>query len=252
MRKIVLLLFSSLLLLSCKNSDTNTAQKIVDQAIDVAGGSKFLLSTISFDFRDRHYIAKRNDGMYSYQRIYIDSTNTTYHDFLSNDGFIRKIDDVVAPTDSMSVRYARSTNSVLYFALLPYGLNDDAVKKEFIGESQIESESYFKIKVTFGEDGGGEDHDDEFIYWIHQDSFRVDYFGYSYSSDGGGLRFRQAVNPRKVEGILFQDYINYKPEDESIPVDSLEALFLTNQLEEMSSIELKNIQVTLGAPVLEN
>jgi hypothetical protein len=237
------------LLNSCKVHDPEDPHWIIDQAIEKAGGSRFLTSTIEFDFRDRHYIAKRNQGMYSYQRIFIDTTNTTYHDFLSNDGFTRKVNDEIANLpDTTSAKYARSTNSVIYFALLPYGLNDDAVNKEYIGETIIEDQLYQKIKITFGEEGGGEDHDDVFIYWIHKEKSTVDYLGYSYHTDGGGVRFRKAIDPRMVDGILFQDYINYKPKDESIAVEKMEALFVANELEELSRIELKNIQVQIGVP----
>ncbi len=249
MRNLTIFLFSLAVLFSCQQADPNDAQKIVDQAIEKAGGQKFLTSTISFDFRDRHYIAMRNEEKYSYQRIFIDTTNTTYHDFLSNAGFVRKInDETVNLPDTTSAKYARSTNSVIYFALLPYGLNDAAVNKEYVGETTIEDQPYHKIKITFGEEGGGEDHDDTFIYWIHKQKSTVDYLAYSYHTDGGGVRFRKAMNPRMVEGILFQDYINYKPKDESISVEKMEALFIANELEELSRIELKNIKVAIGVP----
>lgn len=249
MKNFVVILFSSILIYACQSVDQNDPQWIVDQAIEKAGGSRFLTSTVEFDFRDLHYIAKRNGGAYSYQRILIDSSTTSYHDFLGNDGFVRKInDEIVSLPDSMSAKFARSTNSVIYFALLPYGLNDAAVKKEFLGETIINDQPYTKIKITFGEEGGGEDHEDTFLYWIHKQNFTVDYFGYSYHTDGGGIRFRKAMNPRFVEGILFQDYINYKPKDESIHVGELESLYVSGQLDELSRIELKNISVQPGVP----
>ncbi len=249
MKYFCIIVCTSVILFSCKRNDPNDPQKIVDLAIEKAGGSKFLTSSISFNFRDRHYIAKRNQGMYSYQRIFIDSTNITYHDFLSNNGFVRKInDEVTSLADTTSAKYARSTNSVIYFALLPYGLNDAAVNKEFIGETILDGQPYRKVKITFGEEGGGEDYDDTFIYWFHKEKHTVDYLAYSYHTDGGGVRFRKAINPRFVKGILFQDYINYKPEDETISVEEMEALFMANELKELSRIELRNITVEIGVP----
>lgn len=187
--------------------------------------------------------------MYSYQRIFIDSANVTYHDYLGNNGFIRKINgQVTTLPDTTSAKYARSTNSVIYFALLPYGLNDAAVNKEFIGETILEGQPYRKVKITFGEEGGGEDYDDTFIYWFHKENYTVDYLAYSYHTDGGGVRFRKAINPRFEKGILFQDYINYKPEDETIAVEEMEGLFIANELKELSRIELRNITVEIGVP----
>ena len=69
------------------------------------------------------------------------------------------------------------------------------------------------------------------------------YLAYSYKTDGGGIRFREATNPRRVGGILIQDYINYKPEDESIPVDSLKPMFIEGRLQKLSEIKLENVNV---------
>ncbi len=87
--------------------------------------------------------------------------------------------------------YSNSVNSVAYFALLPFRLNDAAVNKRYIGTSEIKGEPYFEIEVTFQQKGGGKDHDDVFIYWIHQQHFTMDYLAYSFIVDGGGTRFRK-------------------------------------------------------------
>lgn len=229
-------------LTSCNFFQTDP-QKIIDKAIEAAGGDKYLHSTIEFDFRDRHYVAQREGGKFSYERIFSEK-NKTIHDFVSNDGFKREINDTIADVaETMKVRYTSSVNSVIYFALLPYALNDAAVIKEFLGETIIDEKKYSKVKITFQQEGGGEDFEDEFIYWIDKNDFTIGYMAYSYEeSDGVGLRFRKAYNPRKVNGILFQDYINYKPKSK-VPIAELEELYLSGELEELSKIELLEIQV---------
>lgn len=218
-------------------------QKIIDKAIETAGGEKYLHSTIEFDFRDRHYVAQREGGKFSYERIFKDSSGTI-HDFVTNDGFKREINDTIAEVaETMKVRYTSSINSVIYFALLPYALNDAAVIKEFLGEATIDEKEYNKVKITFQQDGGGEDFEDVFIYWIDKKDFTIGYMAYSYEeSDGVGLRFRKAYNPRRENGILFLDYINYKPKSK-VPITALEELYLKDELEELSKIELLQIQV---------
>jgi len=218
-------------------------QQIIDKAIENAGGEKFLKSTIEFDFRNRHYVTRRKDGVYSHERIFGDSANTT-HDFLTNDGFRREVNNaqVVVP-DTMAVKYSNSVNSTIYFALLPFGLNDPAVRKKFIGKSTLDGESYFVIEVTFAQEEGGNDFTDVFLYWIHDKEFTVDYLAYLYYSEGGGLRFRKAFNSRKVNGILFQDYINYQPRGDSATLNEIESLYKQGALEELSRIELTNISV---------
>lgn len=223
--------------------NTTDPQAIVDKAIEKAGGDKFLKSTIEFDFRNRHYVTHRNYGTFSHERIFKDSINII-HDYLTNDGFRRKINDeeVIVP-DSMAAKYSNSVNSSIYFALLPFGLNDPAVKKKFLGKSIIENETYYVLEITFDQQGGGKDFTDIFLYWIHEKNVTIDYMAYLYYTDGGGLRFRKAYNPRKVNGVLFQDYINYKPKDASAKIKDLETLFERNALEELSRIELTNITV---------
>jgi hypothetical protein len=232
-----------LLLQSCSE---NNPQSIIDKTIAASGGDKYLHSTIEFDFRGRHYIGNREGGKFSYERIFKnekDSTQTI-HDVVSNDGFKRFVNDTLTTvSDSMAVKYISSVNSVLYFALLPYGLNDASVNKKFFGETTLESKSYYKIEITFNQEGGGEDHDDRFIYWINTSDYTIGFLAYSYAeTDGIGYRLRKAYNSRKVNGILFSDYINYAPNGK-IQLEDLEELYKKNELKELSRIENTNIQV---------
>lgn len=231
-------------LTSCHSKLTDP-QKIVDQAIEVAGGEKYLHSTIEYDFRDGHYIARRDGGSFSYERIFKDDSMRTIHDFVTNDGFKREINGEIALIhDTMATKYTSSTNSVNYFALLPYGLNDAAVNKKYLGETTINEANYYKIHVTFGAAGGGEDHEDVYLYWVNQQNFAVDYLAYSFAeSDETSFRFRVAFNPRIVNGIKFQDYINYKPENNSLTVNQAEELYKNGELIELSKIDLKNVVV---------
>lgn len=239
-------LFSLLLptiLISC-DSKLSDPQAIVDKTIEVSGGAKYQKSVVEFDFRDRHYIARRDGGAFSYERIFEDTTGTV-HDYVTNNGFRREIngEEVVIP-DSMATKYTSSTNSVNYFALLPYGLNDPAVNKTFLGETEIEGKQYYKIKVTFSADGGGEDFEDEFLYWINQETFTMDYLAYSFEeSDEVSFRFRVGYNPRIVNRIRVQDYVNYKPENNTLKVDQAEELYKAGKLIELSRIETENVTV---------
>jgi hypothetical protein len=231
---------------SCKNSDATTlnSNEIIDKAIEVSGGEKFDVSTIEFDFRDKHYKAKRNKGIFQLERHFKDSIFSV-RDVVDNDGFNRFVDDeMLEIPDSMAVTYTASVNSVHYFSVLPYGLNDEAVLKEYLGEETIKGETYYKIQVTFKQDGGGEDFEDVFVYWIHTKTFKTDYLAYSYNEeDGLGFRFREAYNEQIINGIRFVDYNNYKPKTTILDILDLGNLFETNQLELLSKIELKNIMV---------
>lgn len=245
MKNILYVLFANLvILLSACESKLTDAQKIIDKTLQESGGEKYNNATIEFDFRDRHYIAKRNGGSFSYERVFEDTLGTV-HDFITNNGFKREINGTeTAVPDSMAVKYTSSTNSVNYFALLPYGLNDAAVIKNYLGETKINNQDYYKIRVTFSEDGGGEDHEDVFLYWIHQNNFTIDYMAYSFEEDDEiSFRFRVAYNPRVVNGIRFQDYVNYKPKDNSYELEQAEDLYKNGELIELSRIETENVTV---------
>ena len=133
-------------------------------------------------------------------------------------------------------KYSKSINSVLYFFQLPYLLNDLAVKKTDQGIKQIKGKSYHQIKVSFQIENGGDDFEDEYLYWIDVNTFEVDYLAYNYITDGGGVRFRSAINKRRVDGLLVQDYINYAPVDKKMPLFNLIAQFEKEALIERSRI----------------
>lgn len=220
------------------------AEKIVDRAIEAHGGSAFSSSKIEFDFRNIHYSILKTPDRFEYIREFTDSTGNVI-DLLNNDGFVRRVNG--AKIDTLSEewigKYSRSVNSVAYFAFLPYGLNDPSVFKKSLGETEINGEKYDLIKVTFAEEGGGDDFDDEFLYWIGTEDSIVDFMAYSYHTDGGGVRMREVSGVNEVGGIRFQNYLNLKPADESEPVEKMQKLYESGDLELLSEINLENIRV---------
>lgn len=217
---------------------------VIDQAIIAHGGDRYQSHDIEFDFRDRHYRSKRDGGVFSYERIFTDSTGRQIRDVLNNEGLIRYINGAPAEiSDERRNAFSNSVNSVIYFALLPYFLNDPAVQSAYIGESIIEDQPYDKVKVSFRQEGGGTDFQDEFIYWFHRDNHTLDYLAYNYQTDGGGSRFRKAINRREVGGIQFADYINYKSVPETMYILNFDSLYQARKLDSLSSIVTKNIIV---------
>ena len=221
------------------------AEKIIASAIAYHGGDRLNTHDIEFRFRDKTYTSKRNKGIFSYERIFRDSTGRNVRDVLNNDGLTRYIDGKVSDiSEEKKAAYSNSVNSVIYFALLPYFLRDPAVNSELLGEVEIRGKNYNKIKVTFREEGGGRDHEDEYIYWFDKKTQALDYLAYNYLVEGGGARFREAYNIRNVGGIRFSDYINYKPTDTTRrDVKNFDHLFVNGELEKLSLIETKEVVV---------
>ncbi len=229
-------------------SPVDSGERVVDRAIDAAGGmDRYNALSLEFDFRDRHYVAHHEQGLFRYERIFTDTASNRYRDIVTNDGHRREVNgsDLQVP-DSMRSKYTNSVNSVIYFALLPFKLNDPAAQKRFVKEEVIEGEPYDVVEVTFAQEGGGEGHQDVFAYWFHRETHHIGYFGY-YFIDGNetGYRFRKACNPQMLNGILLLDYINYEPLNEkaSFVVADLSLAFMGGKLTKLSTVELENIIV---------
>ncbi|MFK8060980.1 MAG: DUF6503 family protein [Polaribacter sp.] len=235
-------IFILLLIISCKPSEKElTAQEIIDKTIVYAGADKVANSEISFKFRNKEYTAYRNNGDFKLIR-----ESDSIIDGFTNDGFQRFINfkEQNLP-EKESSKYMNSVNSVHYFSVLPFGLNDKAVNKKLLPLSTIKGKEYYKIEITFSENGGGEDFEDVFIYWIGKQDFLIDYLAYSYHTNEGGKRFRVLKEQCIKGGIRFVDYHNYKPLSKDISLLNIDKAFENNQLEKVSEIVLKDIEVKI-------
>tara|TARA_R110000751_G_scaffold92169_1_gene180503 strand:+ start:46 stop:870 length:825 start_codon:yes stop_codon:yes gene_type:complete len=247
-----------LIILSCKNGNDSgknngsledatsrttveSAEDIIKHAIKAHGGELYDTANYEFVFRDKMYMFNNKNG-YTYRVNFKDSLGNRIEDNIVNGSFGRKVnDDPVHLSEKDSTVYSNALNSVIYFATLPYKLNDKAVHKESVGETVIKGEDYDVVRVTFGKDGGGTDYDDIFMYWVNKKSHYINYLAYSYSVNDGGVRFRSAYNPRTIDGIRFQDYINWEA-PVGTPLKDLPALFEKDKLKELSRIETGDVR----------
>lgn len=233
-----------MLFFSCtEQKEPITAKFIVDKGIAVSGGEQHATSKVRFKFRDAYYESELKQGKKLLKRItMVKGVETT--DVRLGDSFQRFVNDSVVPlTDSLANGYSNSVNSVHYFSRLPYGLNDPAVHKKLLGKEAIKDVTYFKLQVTFSKDNGGDDFDDVYVYWFDVKTFKPKYLAYTFQVNGGGIRFREAVNERYVNGIRFVDYNNYRPKSPLKDVVKVGKWFEADSLELLSKIEIENIQV---------
>ncbi|MDT0650145.1 DUF6503 family protein [Autumnicola edwardsiae] len=232
---------------SCKESNEESdAQEVVNKAIEIAGGENYQRARINFNFRNVSYKSTRNNGEFELERLVIDSLGSKTRDLLSNNGLIRfRNDSVVKVADSIINSVSNSVNSVHYFLQLPFGLNDPGVNKKLVGRDTINGKGYYEIKVTFEAGTNGSDHEDEYLYWINEDIFTVDYLAYNFEVNGGGVRFRKAINPRVINGIRFVDYENFKYREARVDLKKLDSLYTAGELSLVSKIINEDIEVEL-------
>lgn len=236
----ILLLLITILFTYCTPKED--ASTIIGKSIKASGMNNLDKKNISFVFRGNTYESYRDGGSFSLKRIHQDSVTTK--DVINNNSFKRYIDgDAIKLADTTANKYKNSVNSVHYFAYLPFGLDGDAVNKELLTEVTIKDTPYYKIKVWFDQEGGGEDFEDVFVYWVNKETYIIDYLAYEYHVNEGGMRFREAYNRRTIEGVDFVDYNNYKPKSKSAKLIVLDSLFDAGALELLSKIELENVSV---------
>lgn len=232
--------------LGTATSNADTAAILIRRTIERHGGTRYQNLDLKFVFRKHDYRAIRKDGRFVYSREFTDDAGSKIKDVLSNEGFYREADGVrLTLTGKDSLAFAESVNSVVYFILQPAFLTDPAVRASYLGTGKLKGEIYDKLKITFAQEGGGIDYQDEFVYWIHADRHTLDYLAYNYLTNGGGARFREGFNFREAAGIRFADYINYKPANGNRAVETFDLLFESGKLTEVSRIINEDIQLSL-------
>ena len=231
-------------LFSCSPNNTIDPQKIIDKSINAHGLENLIGNRLAFDFRDKKYSLYRTKEQYIYTRSFQDSLGFVEDVLINSVEFSRTVDGNQLELDEeWEGKYSNSVNSVLYFVQLPLTLNDPAAIKSYQGIKEIKGQNYHQVEIRFSREDGGKDFEDVFLYWFHTENNTMDYLAYSYITEGGGVRFRESINRRVIEGVTFQDYINYKPEDKNTPLVEMLGLFNEGKLIELSRIENKNIVI---------
>lgn len=216
------------------------ADQLLAKSLKAHGGDRYATAHYGFKFRKKAYTFN-NDGSQFFYTATGEKDGKVIIDKLDNGELTRTTDgELTALTQKQIASATEAVNSVIYFATLPHKLLDGAVNLEKQTAITIKAKEYDVLKVHFDEEGGGTDHDDNFRYWINQETGRIDYLAYDYRVSGGGVRFRSAYNPRVVGGILFQDYVNYKAEV-GTSLDDLPGLYEQGQLKELSRIETEEV-----------
>lgn len=248
-------LLTTLLFIGCKTNTENNvaaptqnvvveqspAEILLSETLKAHGGDLYNSAHFEFTFRGNQYSFNNSENGFVYT-VNKDVEGQSVFDRLENESFSREADGTVLElSEKDESKFSASLNSVIYFATLPYKLKDPAVNLALGKPVTIKDKNYKVLLVTFQEEGGGTDHDDEFAYWINDNTKRIDYLAYNYKVNKGGVRFRSAFNTRVVEGIVFQDYINYKAEV-GTPLEELPALYEEDMLEQLSIIATEDVK----------
>jgi len=256
MRSLYLALAVSFLLVSAcetstspSTSDPPSADAIIDSAIAAHGGSILDRSVLSFDFRGDQYRLRHDEGRFHYRRTYSDSLGRTVTDGITNDSIYRRVNgDTVRLSRAEKNALQTTVNSVSYFTILPYRLDDPAVQSNYSGRDTLDGVPYHRIRVTFKKTGGGKDWQDVFYYWFRTDTYAMDYLSYAFGLAPGdtdtGTRFREAYNVRRIDGVRIADYLNYTVD--TLATDRMTRypdLWAQDALELVSRVEVDSVRI---------
>lgn len=219
------------------------ARAIIRRSVEAHGQDRLKHAAVEFTFRGTRYRMSRSDGVFRYER-WVRRGPQRIHELLSNSGFTAAVDGralfLSAPASDAR---RKSLNSVVYFASLPYVLEDPAVRPRAIGTNKIGGRAYDTVEVRFATEGGGDDHDDVFRYWFDPKSGRLGYLAYRFSTGQGGVRLRAATEHLEVAGVVFVQWKNFGLDDRSVRLDALVETWSDGGLPYLSTINLEGVRV---------
>ena len=155
---------------------------------------------------------------------------------------VRQAGEVVAVAPGQAQAFKDWAMARIYFCFLPHRLDDPSVFKQELGTEDWGGRLLQKVKITFTP-GSSTDASDEYMYWLDPETGQVEQFAYSYEGNPGGLRFRRALDHRRIGGLLFFDQENLGVEGEGLRVDHIDPDFVSTRMRVVSEIELKKIEV---------
>ncbi len=162
----------------------------------------------------------------------------------TNDAVVRFENGKSVELDAEAAQRNRDfVNARIYFAFLPYRLNDASVFKQDLGLEKWGDLYLHKVKVTFAA-GSSTDSGDAYLYWFDPATARLEQFAYSYGTgEGAGIRFRKLKNYRRIGGLLFFDQQNLGYEAPDVGVDIITPAFVEDKMREVSNVVLSKIEV---------
>ena len=220
--------------------------KIVAKAIEFHGSTVYERSEISITITSLsgsfRIATRRLGGNFEHTVSDLDPLSQTESSTVLTNNTVREWHDgLETELDDEAARLAQAfVNARVFFPFLPFTLEGGDIQFDDRGIENWHGADLHKVKVTFAT-GTSNDADDSYMFWFDPNTGRIEQFGYDFS---GGLRFRKAVEFKRVGGILFSTMQeNYALNGNRIPVEHLSPDYVEKNMALLSRVAISDIAV---------
>ncbi len=234
---------------SCKEYQKNQdgelldGKTILEKCIENHGGSIFNSSNIKLTTNDIDYemVNYQYKVKYSMRKFF----NKDLHVVNYDRGYVQYfINDSLRNSNAYNNFVVNTRlDNFLYLLSIPFNLDFNGTITERLEDVTIRSKDYYSIHISFPkiEDVP----ENEFILYIDKESFQMSFLALKYNILGSSISFRRFMNPRTVDGVMFQDYISFTPkEDSNATLQDLYIEYNKATLKDAKPIKLKKISVS--------
>ena len=236
------------LLLTASPTEAPSIPEIVARSIEFHGGDLYRKTRSSFDICSKSgcfsVTTRVQGGQFDHEVAEAQGERQRWVRSTNGEVEVHEFGKALEISPDQEQKWRDWVMARVYFALLPFRLQDPSVRYQDLGLVDWADRSLHRVKVTF-ETGSSSDASDEFMYWFDPQTSRLELFAYTYeNSDGSqGMRFRRLSNYRRIGGLLFFDQENLGREDHLLGLEQISAASLDDQLKPISMVRLRKIRV---------
>jgi hypothetical protein len=251
MKTLYIILVFSLLATSCKqknnlvgNKSTEmTSKEILQKAMSAHGGEQlFKKSIINFNIDKTSFNVQYDDnGRANFKQT--KRVNSVTHELTYESGLINYfVNDSIRPRDSYPQRMAEvNLFGFLYTFSIPFNLTTNDVILSKQPNVTIRQKEYYTLDVQFTK--VPDQPEDRFLLYISVDSYEIEYMVLKHDLSGPKTQFRRMINPKKIKGLLFQDYILFHRKDTITPLEKFYTKYNQSDLKVVRTIQFDSISV---------
>lgn len=232
---------------SCKKSSPNskdldqTSSQLFQKTLNTHGLTKFETSLLKFNFGTTEYTITElnNRALYTMTR-YLD--HNVYKAIYDGGYLTYSINNELQEDSDFPYQIVqRSLYGFAYCYSIPFSLQTNDVILERKTDVEIRNQDYYTLDVTFTKIP--DTPEDQIILYINKETNIIDYTAIKHLLTDFKPQFRRMINPRYIDGILFQDYIQFSSDNDDLKIDQYYSKYNSAELKDLRKVEITNIEV---------